>query len=265
LHLKYKTLTLHEEINYTEYMSIPSKITPDHLKDTIVEIRFESAIPLDLLAGTALALLSPLGFVYTPAPDNNISFGVGQNQQISIGLNSPNKSGFYIKDSIRIQFISNIISFNCLVDKYVGWTVYSQAIKEVLNLFVEKGLIKSFNRISVRYISEFDGIDIFQNIKGQISINDTGLGVKDSILRLSKDIDNTKTFVTLTNSVKKVIPTTNQALEVSLIDINVFETLPQNSTIDIFEDKLERVHLLQKQVFFNLISDSFLESLNPEY
>ena len=246
-------------------MSIPSKITPDHLKDTIVEIRFDSAIPLDLLAGTALTLLGPQGFIYTPAPDNNISFGVGQNQQISIGLNAPNKSGFFIKDSIRIQFISNIIAFNCLIDKYVGWTIYSETIKKVSRLFVDNGLIKSFNRISIRYISEFEGVEILHNIKGQINISDTVLGLKDSVLRLTKDIDNIKTFVTLTNSTKKIIPTTNQILEVSLVDINVFETLSQNSLIDVFEEKLEKVHLLQKEVFFGLISDPFLKSLNPEY
>jgi uncharacterized protein (TIGR04255 family) len=246
-------------------MPIPSKITPDHLKDTIVEIRFDSAIPLDLLAGTAHALLIPLEFIYTPAPDNNISFGLGQNQQISIGLNAPNKSGFFIKDSIRIQFISNVIAFNCLIDKYVGWTVYSQTIKAVLKEFVEKKLIKSFNRISIRYISEFENVEILRNINGEINICDTGLGLKDSILRLTKDVDNIKTFVTLTNSTKKIIPKENKISEVSLVDINVFETLPLNSQIDILEEKLERVHLLQKEVFFGLISDNFLRSLNPEY
>lgn len=246
-------------------MPIPSKITPDHLKDTIVEIRFDSAIPLDLLAGTAHALLIPLGFIYTPAPDNNISFGLGQNQQISIGLNAPNKSGFFIKDSIRIQFISNVIAFNCLIDKYVGWTVYSQTIKAVFKKFVEEKLFKSFNRISIRYISEFENVEILRNIKGEINISDTGLGLKDSILRLTKDVENIKTFVTLTNSTKRIVPTENKISEVSLVDINVFETLPLNSQIDVLEEKLERVHLLQKEVFFGLISDNFLRSLNPEY
>ena len=247
-------------------MQIPRKITPDHLKDTVVEIRFDSAIPLDLLAGTALTLLSPLGFIYTPAPNNNISLGFAQNQQISIGLNGPNGSGFFVKDdSIRIQFISNVIAFNCVIDKYVGWSIYSENIRAVLKIFVEKGLIKSFNRISIRYISEFENVEILKNIKGEINIIDTGLGLKDSILRLTKDVENIKTFVTLTNSTKKIIPTKNQILDVSFIDINVFETLPLNCQIEIFEEKLEKVHMLQKEVFFSLISENFLESLNPEY
>ncbi len=247
-------------------MAIPKKITPDHLKDTIVEIRFDSGFPLDSMPGIALILLSPLGFTYTPIQSSNIALGVGQGQQISIGLGDQQRSGFFIKEPVRIQFIGNVITFNCFEGKYVGWDSYSKTIKEVINLFTTKGFIKTFNRVSIRYISEFENIDILENIKGCFALDktSTGLSLQDSIVRLTKEDNNIKTFATLTNKTKKKLPDSS-VLEASFFDINVFENLVPNSDFSLLERSLETVHFKQKEAFFETITEEFKDSLNPEY
>lgn len=247
-------------------MAIPKKITPDHLKDTIVEIRFNSGFPLDLMPGIALTLLSPLGFTYAPVQNSNIALGVGQGQQISIGLGDQNRSGVFTKEAVRIQFIGNIIAFNCFEGKYLGWNNYYKIIKDVINQFTVKKFIKSFDRVAIRYISEFKDIDILGNVKGCFGLDETPaeLSLQNSIVRLAKENSNIKIFVTLTNRTKKRL-LDGSIIEASLFDVNVFENLPPNSTFDSLMKSLENVHLKQKEAFFETISNEFKDSLNPEY
>lgn len=245
-------------------MAIPKKITPDHLKDTIVEVRFISEVPLDVFSGVALTLLYPKGYKYTPPPQSRSSLESPQNQQVSRGFGERAKRGFFVKDSIKIQFIGNTIAFNCFEDKYAGWDNYFSSIKEVVSVFVSNNFIKSFDRVSIRYISEFENTDIFSNIKGCFAIdNEVGFDLQDSILRLTKESGKTKVFMTLTNQIKK--KKNNNITEVSFFDIHAFVNLPQNAGLEELEEGLTEAHNEQKESFFNILTDDFKESLKPEY
>lgn len=248
-------------------MIAPRKITPDYLKDTIVEVRYSSTIPSELMLGIVLNILSPAGFVYTPVPNINssgVNVSLGTNQQISVGIVG-NGTGFFIKDKIRIQLIENTIIFNCIEDNYIGWSLYVHEIISVIEQLSKTEIMKLFNRTSIRYISEFRNIEIFKNIKGVINVDESGLKLENAILRLTDETNNTKTFVTVTNKGKRVLPQTREIINASLVDIHVFENFNPTSDINILKEKLEQLHQKQKETFFNLISDEFLQILNPEY
>jgi len=249
-------------------MQIPKKITPDCLKDTIVEIRYSVNIPRELLSGYVLTVLSPLGFSYVPgqAPPGSFGFNIslGQNQQV--GFDIGNLSGLFLRNKVRVQLLDNAIMFNCLENNYIGWDSYIQTILEVITVLRSKELVRLFNRVNVRYISEFKNVEIFKNIKGTVNIENTGLKSDDSYLRLVDESQNIKTFVVLTNKGKRpAAPHTREIIETSLVDVNVFENFDPTSDINILADKLNEVHFKQKEVFFGLISESFLTTLNPEY
>lgn len=234
-------------------MKIPKKITPDHLKDTVVEVRFDTSVSLDLLAGMASSILKKAGFSYTPLNPNSSSESLNLNKATYL-------SGFFDRDLVKIQFVDNEIAFNCFADKYPGWKNYSKTIKEILTLLVNEKAIDTFNRIAFRYISEFENVDIFDNVRGNIDLKDTGINLKNSILRLTKDIDNVKIFITTANPINAKTGMPN-----SIVDINVFENLPKDAGIKILEEELDKIHLLQKETFFNFVSESFIQTLNPEY
>jgi uncharacterized protein (TIGR04255 family) len=242
-------------------MSLPKKLNSDNLKDTLVEIRYSSDIPQELTLGLVFRMLAPLGYTYTPA---NVNISLGESQQVALGFNS-NIGGFLIKENVRIQLISNQITFNCLSDKYVGWESYSRIILEVMDELYKQEVIRNFNRISIRYISEFKNLAIFPNIKGNIDISQTGLKLDNSILRLVDESQNLKIFITLTNKAKR-ISQNQQIVDASLVDVNIFEHFnpPINELKDL-KTKLDIIHLKQKEVFFGLITDDFLKTLNPLY
>ena len=245
-------------------MLLPKKLNPDNLKDTLVEIRYAQGIPQELMLGFASSILVPLGYQYLSVSNQNINIALNNNQQIAFDLGN-NGGGFFIKDDIRIQFVTHQIIFNCLADRYVGWEKYFQTISDMISALFDKEAIKDFNRVSIRYISEFKNIDIYQGIKGTIDISDAGLKLDNSILRLVDESDNLKTYVTLTNKAKRISPQEQKIIEASLIDINIYENFNPVSDLEILKNKLNQIHTKQKEVFFSLINDDFLSKLNPEY
>jgi uncharacterized protein (TIGR04255 family) len=247
-------------------MSLPKKLNPDNLKDTLVEIRYAQGIPQELMLGFASSILVPLDYQYLPVPNQNINIALNNNQQIAFGLGS-NSGGFFIKDNIRIQFVANQIIFNCLADRYAGWEKYFQTISYITSVLFDKGAIRDFDRVSIRYISEFKNIDIYQGIKGTIDISNAGLKLDNSILRLVDESENLKTYVTLTNKARRisVSPQGQKIIEASLVDINIYENFNPVSDLNILKNKLNQIHTKQKEVFFGLINNDFLDKLNLEY
>lgn len=248
-------------------MRTPHKITPDYLKDTIVEIRLAFNVSRELIPGLVLEALSPIGFGYTPVSTSNpsgVNISLGPNQQVAVGIGG-NGHGFFIKENVRVQFFDSQIFFNCLADKYIGWNAYSQEIIMVIEQLMKKQFVKFFNRVSIRYISEFKDIEILKNIKGEINIQSVGVKLDNAILRLTDEVGNMKTFITLTNKAKRISPQESQIIEASLVDINVFENFEPSTDTDFLKEKLNQTHSKQKDTFFGLISDHFLKTLNPEY
>jgi len=247
-------------------MLLPKKLNPDNLKDTLIEIRYLQGIQQELMLGFVSSILDPLGYQFISAPSQNINIAFNNNQQIAFGMGN-NNGGFFIKDNVRIQFVANQIIFNCMADKYVGWEKYFQIISDVIRNLFDKNAIKDFNRVGIRYISEFIDIDIYQKIKGTIDISNTGLKLDNSILRLADESDNLKTYVVLTNKAKRIsqTPQRQKIIEASLVDVNVYESFNPVSDLDVLNNKLNQIHAKEKEVFFGLINDEFLKTLNPEY
>ena len=246
-------------------MKIPRKINPDNLKDTLVEIRFSSYVPLDLLPGIVFSELAELGYQYFPLNTPNISLSSSNTERnISLGIN-PERSGFFIKDDVRIQFIRDTMVFNCVQDRYVGWDKYFHIILSVSQLFVGKRVVKSFNKVAIRYISVFENVDIFKNVNLKLNVPNLGFDLGDTVLRLNKHDGGAKIFVTLTNSAKKQDPKTAAEKQASIVDINIFHTFSSDVSDDEMMSVLDRIHSLEKETFFGLITAEFLDSLNPQY
>jgi uncharacterized protein (TIGR04255 family) len=247
-------------------MSFPKKLNPDNLKDTLVEIGYAQGVPQELLLGVASSILEPLGYHYLPVPNQNINIALANNQRVTFGWEG-NSGGFFIKDDVRVQLVAHQIIFNCLEDKYVGWKKYFQIISDTVRSLFDKKAVGNFNRVSIRYISEFKNIAIYQGIKGVIEISETGLKLDNSILRLTDEAGDLKAYVTLTNKAKRISQTSQeqQIVEASLIDVNVYENFNPASDLTILWDKLQQIHIKQKEIFFGLISSDFLNTLNPEY
>jgi uncharacterized protein (TIGR04255 family) len=246
-------------------MKLPRKISPDRIKDAIVEIRYLTKIPFEVAVGMFYQSLDE-SFTYTNRPFNrqNIpaSFPVNLPQEITLSLGG--QSLFY-NDKIKVQLQPNSIIFNCL-NEYISWEKYKPEIERVLTQFSMASVIDSYQRIGVRYISEYPNIDLTKCVKFSFSFGMPNVISETYTFHSEFNWESIRVILNLNNK----LPILNQRIPgqnttTSLIDIDaILENIDRTDIDGLLED-LDRVHLKQKEIFFNLLNESFLQTLNPEY
>jgi uncharacterized protein (TIGR04255 family) len=147
-------------------------------------------------------------------------------------------------------------------DNYVGWDVYKTEIMTVASRLQEERVVDAFNEVHFRYVSEFTGIEILQNANCLVDVSKIGLNVEGTVLALMSESGNAKILVTLMNNMRSRV---NESNRISLIDIFVAEHFKIIRTAGELEEKLTLLHEKQKETFFRLISEDFLQTLKPEY
>lgn len=242
-------------------MQLPVKITPDRIRDSIVQIFFKSSVPSEALVGIFYQSLVNSGWKYANRP-NEIVPSKGLVLEFAT-----NTQHFFLKDEVRFQLHNNhSIAFNCN-NNYIGWERYSIYIKEVLNDIFESGTVLSFVRIGIRYISEFPDIDILEKLKFKISFPQYE-NISNSSYRLAFDEGSIFKTVNIASKLPATTSFINQDKRIdfiSMLDIDIVKkTLSASGPAEVWNE-IDDLHLAEKELFFSLLDPDFLLSLNPEY
>lgn len=80
-----------------------------------------------------------------------------------------------------------------------------------------------------------------------------------------RDCDNFIDTIQITNSAVYKSPFHTEPLSGSLIDIDSFKEYENNYFLENLESEINKVHICEKNMFFSLLTDDFLETLNPIY
>jgi len=235
--------------------AIPKKISPCPILESVVEIRFETLFPSDAV----------FGMLYSRLSDQHKTFEKLPILQIPEILRSQDPNLRYqpvyklIDDDFWVQIGSNVISI-VNVKGYVGWTLFSKRINVVLKHLNDSKIISKITRFGIRYISFFN-LDIFEKINFNLTLNGNTFPTEQLVLRsLLKRED---FLINLQVANKTIV---NDFTEMgSIIDIDTFLEDEDLTIYDIQSSLLERSHLEQKKLFFGILNEEFLASLNPEY
>ncbi len=141
---------------------------------------------------------------------------------------------------------------------YVGWDNFSIQIFKILDKIQEIGIIDSVIRIGIRYINFFIE-DIFQNINLKISFRDNDIEYKNTIVRTELEEGNFKSSLQVANNANY------ENKSGSIIDI---DTSTESNLDNFFKEKeviINKGHAIEKELFFSLLKDDFLQTLNPTY
>src|SRR5450755_3757913 len=132
-------------------MELPKIIHPHNLKETIVEVKYESDLPFEVLIGTYFNVFDD-SYRYTnrPLKQQNIASPNFIQNGITIQLGV---SSIFYNDVITLLIQPNSFVFN-VVDKYPGWKTYIYELKKALTVLVSTNHVKQFTRVGLRYISE---------------------------------------------------------------------------------------------------------------
>lgn len=245
-------------------MKIPKRINPDNLKDTIVQVLFNPRIPPELVLGTFYHhFLDSFTFVASSPKRQELKL---KGQQ-GLFLESLEEGYFLDKsEKVKINVSSKGIVFN-IYKEYIGWDEYFPVIKSTIAKLFEIDLIENISRIGVRYISQFDNVNLPENLNIDLAVNmpNQSLDLKATQLRTEFVDGNFKVVLTLHNKISPTKDKEKGDSETSIIDVDVIQIFDGLSDLNKIIESINNGHQKQKTTFFSLLRPEFLETLNPEY
>ena len=250
-------------------VNTPLVIHPDNLKDTIVELRYDGGIPFEILLGFVYrALDSSYFFTNRPPITNQAKRTVLTGDTVQIEL--PQGQKIFFNDKIKLELRPNSFVFNCL-DKYIGWKEYYAEIERALSQILQVEEIQNIKRIGIRYISEYvneniDSITQFNFAFGIPEIKSNTYLFRTEFEWLTKE----RVILNLKHNAPSIVPKDNNSFEQSsenvyVIDVDVIsDNLNLLGISDILAE-INRVHEIEKKIFFTVLKPEYLKILNPVY
>lgn len=232
----------------------PNRITPCPITEAVVELRFESGMPTELIPALIynqfrkeFPTLEKLAVMELPAAirdqDENLRF-------------SPHFRG-KSKDFF-LQIGPRAISIVC-PKEYKGWTLFSKQIEHVINGLKSLNIVDMSTRIGLRYISFFENTNIFEHIKLDFSLTSSPLTNARNILRTEFELDGLLHVLQITNAALL-----NRKVSGSTIDIDIVAE-GNNVLLKDIVGIIEKAHIAEKQLFFGILKEEYLAKFNPEY
>lgn len=245
------------------FMKIPKKITPDNLKDTIIQIIFNPAISPELVLGAFYYNCKDTYDFIGTAPGKK---GLKLNEKEGFFIESIEKGFFLDKNSeVKVNVTNNAIVFNCY-GGYIGWEKYYAIISATITRLFEAHIIESVLRIGIRFISQFENINLFEKLNIKLSLELPNQDLSSTQIRTEFEEDPYKVILTIINKAKNIpVQTGRTNTPVSIVDIDVIQLLDKEQSPSIINSCIDNGHFKQKVTFFSLLTSSFLASLNPEY
>lgn len=234
-------------------MKLPKAIEPCPILDALFEIRFTPRIHPSAVFGMIYNILQEdfpkvenLPILQLPeavrAADPNFKF----------------KPHYRISNQSFVTQIGPDVLTISSFPKYAGWNEFSKQIFRILDRVEKAGIIDSVIRIGIRYINFFDN-DIFKNIDLKIFIRGNNIAYKNTIVRTEIEQRAFKNSLQVANNANH-----NNKLG-SIIDI---DTSTESNLNNFFVNKeilTNSGHTIEKELFFSLLKNDFLKTLNPTY
>ena len=230
-------------------------INPCPIVEAIFEVRLESSLPDDAIFGIIYNQFKDEFQQVEQLPVLQLPAAI-RNQDPNLKFTPHYKIK---KDNFIIQIGPKVFSLVNLKD-YCGWDKFSKKIHDTYNKLSELKLINKHYRTALRYINVFSDINIFNKSNLKILLNDEQ--INDNKINFSSELlyEYGASNLKLINHAEAVIE--NQIIKGSIIDI---DTNVEINRFDSFQDAIECAHRAEKTLFFDLLGNEFLLSLNPIY
>ena len=243
-------------------MKTPIKLSKDLIIEAILGIRFSTKMPAEVVYGhvyQAIADVFPdLDAVVTNLPVLQLPEDIRKND-----LNLRYQPYWMITVGLYSVWVGDgVINFS-VRKPYTGWGEWRGFMMKLLPKFYN--LLKGIEQISLRYIN-FTDETLCDVADIDVKIGPHTLSCNPMAIQTeSTEEDITRTF-RLANNATVQTPT-DPPMKGSVIDVEVGTKI--QFTEDFFQNQfctlLEKLHELEKQLFFETLQKEFLDSLKPEY
>ena len=146
------------------------------------------------------------------------------------------------------------------VGEYVGWSSFSKLIEETYEKVKDTGVISSLNRVALRYINIFEDINVLDRASLKISIGEKTLN--NEKINFSTEIPTEKSVSNLRiiNLAEAII--SGKKINGSIIDI---DSAVNPHDFDSFSSAIVYSHEEEKKLFYKVLGEEYIKTLNPEY
>lgn len=231
------------------------KIEPDNIKDSVVEIRYESNMPYELILGIVYEKLKGTFKLLKQESNPSSELKIRGNQEIIDFKFEQTRETLLHDEEITVKFIPGAIIFNCL-NKYLLWPKYFSKIQMILDKIYDAEIFESVNRVGLRYINEYIDSKLEDIVNFSFEFGMPGVESNKFNFRTEFDFQEHLVILHLIRNTGNVnLEDILKTIPVSYIDIDVIK---QNIKI---ENKLsllnviDAVHKVEKTLFF----DKFLK------
>lgn len=223
-----------------------------------MEIRFESELPEDAI----------FGVIYNKFKDDYSSFEKLPILQIPEALRSQDSNLMYqphykLQDrNFLLQIGPKVFSF-VNIKEYVGWKIFSQKIYTTFSMLADLGIIASVTRFGLRYINLFENINIYEKSTVTVALNETKFEQHNMNMTIEIPVNGYVHQLRMLNHTQVRI--VNKEYRGSIIDIDTVQTHFSGNFFDQVQNITENAHTHEKILFFSVLQDNFIQSLNPVY
>lgn len=236
---------------------LPLQINPCPIIEAILEIRFESDFPRDAIFGlTYNRFKDDYGDVEKLPILQLPSMVIDSDPQLKFNphfkLKNKNKN-------IILQVGPNVFSL-ANIREYCGWKDFSIKIEDIYEKINDMKIINKEIRVALRYISVLDDIDIFKQSTLKLSIDGKDIAAKQLNIFAEIPYEKCTCNLRIVNSSELLIE--DQLRKGSIVDVDVEIDIKKFET---FKEAINYAHEKEKFLFFSLLNEEFLKTLNPIY
>lgn len=237
---------------------LPIKISPCPIIESKIEIRFTPNFPPDVVIGVAYNLLSQTGSCsLTQLPIMQLPADIRskdpQFQYQPTHTISNKEILVHVGPNVAIIQIRNL--------DYPGWHTFRRIINDIVSKLRTSNLIQKIEYIGLRYINFFPNINIFDKINLRIE----GLAQRGHATIFRTELDSEKFTNVLQISDGVHVKNPRLDCDGSLIDITTVVLPRHGLTLENCISHIDEIRAGEKELFFSLLKQDYLDSLSPEY
>lgn len=226
--------------------------------DAIVELRFDSKMPSQVVAGLLFNKLAQYGY------DSFEELPIAQlPQQVKDTDEKFRYAAHYrIKsDKYFVSISSRVISIVCKCvggSKYQGWVNYRQEVEKVLGEFQRLDIADIFSRVGVRYVNLFDKRSISESINIAIEAPSKGDFTDEQVVGFVYKNDGMLTRINFATKANMSFAE-GENMSGAVLDIDTY--VEQEIEFDNILEFVENGHAFTEAAFTSILKPEFLREL----
>ena len=248
-------------------VALPDSIDPCPIVDAVFEVRFDPIVPPLAVTGMIFQKLITAFPTVKQLPVLPIALPEDVRRAHPALTNQPQ---FRLERDDFVALVGENLFAIGVLGLYQGWSITSRAFKEAISSFLEANVVKTVQRFGLKYVNYFPR-NILPDLTLDFLVRGEPIRGNSMVFRANVPASDCRMQVQFFSDLKVAsqdgrLPLDPNVLG-SILDLDCYAEFPQvaGRIQKAAEAFLERAHDEEKKMFFRLLKDEFVRTLNPKY